>query len=210
MVPLWDSVLLRVLDPARPPQRSRGGLLLPQAEGGQSRRHTHGEVVATGPGRRGVTGGAGDMCVRPGDVVLFDSIAGADYRRDGAEYRIVPESSIVLKFEGGDMSDIANARSVRDDVLVRPSGRGASPGEESALRRLARPEDGAAVRDGVVLAVGPALAQITGSNEPMLSTGDTVRYVKGSGGSAALRVGGESCHLVSASAILARLTAADI
>lgn len=87
--PLSDFVLLQ---PTEAADKTKGGILLPDAA---KERPREGTVVAVGPGRRLELGYLVEPSVKKGDVVLFGAFAGSEVRLDNKDYRVIRESEIL-------------------------------------------------------------------------------------------------------------------
>ncbi|HET9554327.1 MAG TPA: co-chaperone GroES [Anaeromyxobacteraceae bacterium] len=94
--PLGDGVLVRV---AQADATSQGGIIIPDAAKEKQRR---GEVLAAGPGRwvAGHQDGQAEhfhpVGVLPGEVVLYDALAGVDV---GPDLLLLRESDILAVVE---------------------------------------------------------------------------------------------------------------
>ena len=87
--PLADRVVVERLPP---PEKSTGGIVLPDTAQDKPREGT---VIAAGPGRLLENGQFHPLEVHQGDRVLFGSYAGNEIKVDGKEYLILKEEEIL-------------------------------------------------------------------------------------------------------------------
>lgn len=92
--PIDDRVVLRIV---KPPNKSKGGIVLPDsaAEGEARKAGLRGTVVAAGPGRLLDSGERVPMQVREHDRVLFPAYAGAEVEIDGEPFVILKEQDLL-------------------------------------------------------------------------------------------------------------------
>ncbi len=86
--PLADRIVIK---PAQAEEVTRGGIILPDTA---KEKPVVGEVVATGPGRRGDDGKLVPMEVKVGNKVLYGKYSGTEVTLDRQEYLIMRESDI--------------------------------------------------------------------------------------------------------------------
>ena len=86
--PLADRIVIK---PAEAEEMTKGGIILPDTA---KEKPVVGEVVATGPGRRGDDGKLVPMEVKVGDKVLYGKYSGTEVTLDRQEYLIMRESDI--------------------------------------------------------------------------------------------------------------------
>jgi len=86
--PLADRIVVK---PTAAEEVTRGGIILPDTA---KEKPVVGEVVATGPGRRGEDGKIVPMEVKVGDKVLYGKYSGTEVTLDRQEYLIMRESDI--------------------------------------------------------------------------------------------------------------------
>ncbi len=86
--PLADRIVVK---PAAAEEVTRGGIILPDTV---KEKPVVGEVLATGPGRRGEDGKLVPMEVKVGDKVLYGKYSGTEVTLDRQEYLIMRESDI--------------------------------------------------------------------------------------------------------------------
>lgn len=86
--PLADRIVVK---PAAAEEVTRGGIILPDTV---KEKPVVGEVLATGPGRRGDDGKLVPMEVKVGDKVLYGKYSGTEVTLDRQEYLIMRESDI--------------------------------------------------------------------------------------------------------------------
>lgn len=86
--PLSDRIVIK---PSEAEEVTKGGIILPDTA---KEKPVVGEVVATGPGRRGDDGKLVPMEVKVGDKVLYGKYSGTEVTLDRQEYLIMRESDI--------------------------------------------------------------------------------------------------------------------
>ena len=87
--PLHDRVLIRRVEPE---EKTAGGIIIPDTAQGKP---MEGEVIAVGPGARGVDGRLGPTELKAGDRVIFGKWSGSEVKLDGEELIIMKESDIM-------------------------------------------------------------------------------------------------------------------
>ncbi len=92
--PLHDRVLVRRIESD---EKTKGGLIIPDSA---KEKPSEGEVIAVGEGARKDSGELIEMCVKPGDRILFGKWSGTEITLDGEEYLIMKESDILGIIEG--------------------------------------------------------------------------------------------------------------
>ena len=89
-VPLGDRVLVKRTDEE---ETSEGGIVLP---GSATEKHSHGEVLAVGPGKTLDNGEIQAVAVKAGDIVVFGQYAGSNtVKVDGEELVVLNENDIL-------------------------------------------------------------------------------------------------------------------
>lgn len=86
--PLGDRVVIK---PAPAEEKTKGGIILPDTA---KEKPVVGEVVATGPGRKGDDGKLVPLDLKSGDKVLYGKYSGTEVTVDGQELLIMRESDI--------------------------------------------------------------------------------------------------------------------
>ena len=89
VLPMGDRVLIK---PEAPEEMTSFGLIIPDSA---KEKPEHGTVVAVGPGRRGDDNELVPMGVMVGDKVMFSKYGFDEIKVKGADYYILPESSIL-------------------------------------------------------------------------------------------------------------------
>lgn len=89
--PLQNNVVVR---PGGMEKMSKGGVIIPDAAQEKSQE---GEVVAVGPGRLAKDGKREQLDVKVGDIVIYPKFGGMEYKVEGEELVILPESQILAK-----------------------------------------------------------------------------------------------------------------
>ncbi|KAJ2944107.1 hypothetical protein O0L34_g18072 [Tuta absoluta] len=95
LFPLLDRVLVRRIDAET---RTPGGLMIPARA---LKKVLQGEVVAVGPGSRGITGDFHPMVLKVGDNVILPEHGGIKVaiENDDKEYTLFRESEILARVE---------------------------------------------------------------------------------------------------------------
>jgi chaperonin GroES len=93
--PLHDRVLIRRVEAE---EKTAGGIIIPDTA---KEKPMEGEVVAVGPGARGVDGKIQPLDVKAGDRVLFGKWSGTEIKLDGEDLIIMKESDIMGIVDGG-------------------------------------------------------------------------------------------------------------
>lgn len=86
LVPLRDRV---IIEPFDAPERTAGGLYLPE---NYQEKPREGHVRAVGPGRY-ENGVLIPMTLKVGDRVIYSKYAGTEVKHDGVEYVMIPEDN---------------------------------------------------------------------------------------------------------------------
>ena len=86
--PLHDRVVVRRTEEET---KSSGGIVIPDSA---AEKHSQGEVLAVGPGKKLDTGSIQEMDVKAGDKILFGQYSGSTVKVDGEELLIMNESEI--------------------------------------------------------------------------------------------------------------------
>ena len=86
--PLADRVIVK---PSPAEEKTKGGIILPDTA---KEKPVVGEVIATGPGRKGDDGKLVASELKVGDKVLYGKYSGTEVMLDGQEYLIMRESDI--------------------------------------------------------------------------------------------------------------------
>ena len=86
--PLADRVVVK---PSPAEEKSKGGIILPDTA---KEKPVVGEIVATGPGRKGDDGKLIPVEVKVGDKVLYGKYSGTEVTFDNQEFLIMRESDI--------------------------------------------------------------------------------------------------------------------
>ena len=86
--PLHDKVLVKRTEEE---ETTAGGIVLP---GSAAEKHSQGEVIAVGPGKRQDNGELIAPDVKAGDLVIFGQYGGNEVKIDGEEYLILSEGDI--------------------------------------------------------------------------------------------------------------------
>ncbi len=63
-------------------------------------RPEKGEVIAVGPGKVQENGSKSEMTVKVGDKVMFKKYSPDEFKLEGEEYLIIPESDVLGIIEG--------------------------------------------------------------------------------------------------------------
>jgi chaperonin GroES len=87
--PLGERVFVKV---SASEEKTAGGILLPDTA---KEKPQVGEIVATGPGKRGEDGARQDLEVKVGDKVLYSKYAGTDIKLGTEEYVLISEKDIL-------------------------------------------------------------------------------------------------------------------
>lgn len=89
--PIGDKILVQ---PNAQPKMTAGGLYIPETAKGRDDRAIRGKVIAVGPGRVRDDGEVVEVCVEPGDEVIFlaDRI---QIEFDGETYFVVQERDLL-------------------------------------------------------------------------------------------------------------------
>lgn len=87
--PLHDRVLVKRVEAET---KTSGGIIIPDTA---KEKPLRGEVFAVGPGKVLSDGKTHTICVKVGDVILFDKYAGTEVRVDGEDYLIMREDDIL-------------------------------------------------------------------------------------------------------------------
>lgn len=87
--PLNDRVLVKRLESE---QKTAGGLYIPDTA---KEKPSRGEIVSAGAGKRAEDGKLIPMCVKKGDLVLFNKYAGTEVKLDGIEHLVMREDDIL-------------------------------------------------------------------------------------------------------------------
>lgn len=93
LTPLGDRVLVRR---AAKEVQTSSGIFLPSDK---TKDPNEGEVIATGPGERDVTGALHAVTLKAGDKVLLPEYGGTKVKIDQEELFLFRESDILGKFE---------------------------------------------------------------------------------------------------------------
>jgi chaperonin GroES len=88
--PLYDRVLIKRMDLPKSTL-----LLIPE---NAKQKPQHGEVIATGKGKRTEDGELVPLDVRPGDRVFFSKFAGSDIEMGSEEFLLLRENEILGVF----------------------------------------------------------------------------------------------------------------
>ena len=91
--PLDDRI---VVEPLEGEDKTPGGIYLPDTAKEKPQR---GKVVAVGPGKTLENGERADMCVEPGDTILFAKFGGTEVEVEGRELIILRESDLLAIVE---------------------------------------------------------------------------------------------------------------
>ena len=75
---------------------SRGGILLPDSA---QKKPREGKVLAVGPGKADEKGRLQRMDVKVGDIVLFSSYGGTEYKLDEKEVLILSEEDVLAVYQ---------------------------------------------------------------------------------------------------------------
>lgn len=86
--PLGNRVLIK----REEAKASKGGILLPEAAQEKPRQ---GKILAVGPGKEDEKGNLTPMSVKVGELILFSSYAGTEFKTDEEEYLILSEEDIL-------------------------------------------------------------------------------------------------------------------
>lgn len=87
--PLHDRVLVKRIESE---EKTAGGLYIPDTA---KEKPSRGAIVAVGPGKRDDAGKLIPMCVKAGDLVLFNKYAGTDVKLDGEDHLVMREDDIL-------------------------------------------------------------------------------------------------------------------
>lgn len=87
--PLGDRVVIK---PSPAEEKTKGGLIIPDTA---KERPVVGEVVATGPGRKGDDGKLIPIEVKVGDKVMYGKYSATEITIDGQEYLVMRENDII-------------------------------------------------------------------------------------------------------------------
>ncbi len=87
--PLWDNVILM---PVEAETQTASGIIIPDSA---KEKPSMFEVVAVGPGKMDDHGKRIAMEIAVGDTVICSRYAGDEFKRDGIEYRVVHQDSIL-------------------------------------------------------------------------------------------------------------------
>ncbi len=87
--PLEDRVLVK---PTQAKEKTESGIFLPDSA---QEKPTHGQVVATGPGKLNEDGERTKLEVSKGDKVIYGKYAGTEIDIDGDTHVILRESEIL-------------------------------------------------------------------------------------------------------------------
>jgi chaperonin GroES len=88
--PLGDHI---VVEPASKQEKTKGGIILPEAAKEDSPEQ--GKVVAVGPGKLQENGKRSPMEVKKGDKVIFKKYSPTEVELDGKEYFILSQEDIL-------------------------------------------------------------------------------------------------------------------
>lgn len=91
--PLGDKVLVERMEAEN---KTAGGIVLPDTAKEKPQR---GKVISVGEGKLLDDGTRSKMQVKKGDVVLFTSYAGSEFKVDGKEYLVMDETDILAIIE---------------------------------------------------------------------------------------------------------------
>ncbi len=91
--PLDDRILIRPLESE---EMTEGGIVLP---GAAQEKPQKGIVEAVGPGKFDKKGERIPSSVKKGDTIMYGKYAGSDVKYGDAEYKILKESELLVKFE---------------------------------------------------------------------------------------------------------------
>src|SRR5260370_39537845 len=83
-----------VLEPLEGPEKTSGGILLPDTAKQKPQR---GRVLAVGPGKLRDNGERAALSVTKGDEVIYGRYSGSDIEVDGKEIKILREGDILAK-----------------------------------------------------------------------------------------------------------------
>jgi len=92
--PLSDHILI---EPITVEEKTKSGILLPDTA--EKERPEQGRVIATGPGKKTLTGKVIPMDVKKGDKVLFTKYGPTEIKIDNKEYLIARQEDILAIIE---------------------------------------------------------------------------------------------------------------
>lgn len=87
--PLWDNVILK---PVEAETQTASGIIIPDSA---KEKPSMFEVVAVGPGKMDDNGKRIPMELKVSDKVICSRYAGDEFKKDGVEYRVVHQDSIL-------------------------------------------------------------------------------------------------------------------
>ncbi|MGL4721866.1 MAG: co-chaperone GroES [Desulfovibrionaceae bacterium] len=87
--PTQDRVIVKRLESEK---QTASGLYIPDAA---KEKPSKGEIIAVGPGKVADNGTRITLCVKKGDIVLFNKYAGTEVKIDGEELLVMREDDIV-------------------------------------------------------------------------------------------------------------------
>lgn len=87
--PLADRVVIK---PHAAEEKTKGGIIIPDTA---KERPVVGEIIATGPGRKGDDGKLIPLEVKVGDKVMYGKYSATEITVDGNEYLVMRESDII-------------------------------------------------------------------------------------------------------------------
>ena len=91
--PVNDLVVVKLIEKTK---TTLSGIVIPDTASG---RPDQAEVVSVGPGKKGEDGTRTPVCVKVGDIVIFDQLAGQGVKIDGVEMLVLKESDIFAVVE---------------------------------------------------------------------------------------------------------------
>lgn len=88
--PIGDKILVKVKEIEN---KTDGGIIIPDAS--KDKASSKGTVVALGSGRCDETGRSIPFCVKVGDEIIFDKMAGTSIAVDGEDHVVLKEFNIL-------------------------------------------------------------------------------------------------------------------
>lgn len=94
--PLGNRIVVR---PEKAPEKSKGGILIPERSQERDRENRRGEVLACGRGKLLDSGEVAPMQIACGNVVLIPKYAGTEVKVDDVEYVICDADEVFAVIE---------------------------------------------------------------------------------------------------------------